>query len=367
MKSSLIAFVKKEFIHISRDKRTMMILLLMPVILIILFGYAITTEIKRVPVAILDQSRDEVTQKMISHFAASEYFELYKMIDSEKEGQALFRQGKVRMVLIVESGKVKGESEIQLLVDATDPNEATQLSAYATQIAVGSGKLKVESENANSNAKQLSSFTFHLSTGKEIVPVISLLYNPQLRGAYNFVPGVMGLILILICAMMTSVGIVKEKEIGTMEVLLVSPMKPVYIILAKAAPYLLLSLVLDVPINGSLPLLVGVSVLYALVALCLGLLISTIADTQQAAMLISAVVLMLPVILLSGMVFPIENMPVILQVISNIVPAKWYIIAVKDIMIKGLGFGSVLQEVGVLVLMAVVLIGLSVKRFKIRL
>ena len=192
MKSSLIAFVKKEFIHISRDKRTMMILLLMPVILIILFGYAITTEIKRVPVAILDQSWDEVTQKMISHFAASEYFELYKMIDSEKEGQALFRQGKVRMVLIVESGKVKGESEIQLLVDATDPNEATQLSAYATQIAVGSGKLKVESENANSNAKQLSSFTFHLSTGKEIVPVISLLYNPQLRGAYNFVPGVMG-------------------------------------------------------------------------------------------------------------------------------------------------------------------------------
>ena len=239
--------------------------------------------------------------------------------------------------------------------------------------------MKGESENANSNAKPLSSFTFHLSTDQGIAPVIKLLYNPQLRGAYNFVPGVMGLILILICAMMTSVGIVKEKEIGTMEVLLVSPMKPVYIILAKATPYLLLSLVniatilslsyflLDVPINGSLLLLVGVSVLYALVALCLGLLISTIADTQQAAMLISAVVLMLPVILLSGMVFPIENMPEILQVISNIVPAKWYIIAVKDIMIKGLGFGSVLQEIGVLALMVVVLVGLSVKRFKIRL
>ena len=377
MMESWGAFVRKEFIHIFRDKRTMMILLLMPIVLIVLFGYAITTEVKRVPIAILDQSRDEVTQKMISHFAASEYFDLYKMIDSEEEGQALFRQGKIRMALIVESGKLKGESEIQLLVDATDPNEATQLSAYATQIAVESGKLKVESEN--SNAKQLSPFTFHLSTGKGIVPTISLLYNPQMKGAYNFVPGVMGLILILICAMMTSVGIVKEKEIGTMEVLLVSPMKPVYIILAKATPYLLLSLVniatilalsyflLDVPINGSLLLLVGVSVLYALVALCLGLLISTIADTQQAAMLISAVVLMLPIILLSGMMFPIENMPVVLQVISNIVPAKWYIIAVKDIMIKGLGFGSVLQEVGVLVLMAVVLIGLSVKRFKIRL
>lgn len=369
MKSPLVAFVRKEFIHIFRDKRTMMILLLMPVVLIILFGYAITTEIKRVPIAILDQSRDEVTQKMISHFAASEYFELYKMIDSVEEGRALFRQGKVRMVLVIPAGFASSsDASIQLLADATDPNEATQLSAYAKQIAasqwaIGNGQLTM-----NSDAKPLS-----------ILPAIRLLYNPQLRGAYNFVPGVMGLILILICAMMTSVGIVKEKEIGTMEVLLVSPMKPVYIILAKATPYLLLSLVniatilalsyflLDVPINGSLLLLVGVSVLYALVALCLGLLISTIADTQQAAMLISAVVLMLPVILLSGMVFPIENMPEILQVISNIVPAKWYIIAVKDIMIKGLGFGSVLQEVGVLVLMAVVLIGLSVKRFKIRL
>lgn len=347
------AFVRKEFIHIFRDKRTMMILLLMPVVLIVLFGYAITTEIKRVPIAIMDQSRDEATQKMISHFAASEYFELYRMIDGIEEGHALFRQGKIRMALIVESGTLKDESRIQLLVDATDPNEATQLSAYATQIV--------------------------MESDKGIVPTISLLYNPQMRGAYNFVPGVMGLILILICAMMTSVGIVKEKEMGTMEVLLVSPMKPVYIILAKATPYLLLSLVniatilalsyflLDVPINGSLLLLVGVSVLYALVALCLGLLISTIADTQQAAMLISGVVLMLPIILLSGMMFPIENMPVILQVISNIVPAKWYIIAVKDIMIKGLGFGAVMQEVGILLLMAVVLIGLSVKRFKIRL
>ena len=379
MMESWGAFVRKEFIHIFRDKRTMMILLLMPIVLIVLFGYAITTEVKRVPIAILDQSRDEVTQKMISHFAASEYFELYKMIDSEEEGQVLFRQGKIRMALIVESGKVKGESEIQLLVDATDPNEATQLSAYATQIAVESGKLKVESENANSDAKQLSPFTFHLSTGKGIVPTISLLYNPQMKGAYNFVPGVMGLILILICAMMTSIGIVKEKEMGTMEVLLVSPLKPIYIILAKAIPYLLLSMVniatilllsyflLDVPIKGSLLLLVSVSILYAIVSLCLGLLISTVADTQQAAMLISGIALMLPIMLLSGMMFPIENMPDILRWFSHIVPAKWYIIAVKDVMIKGLPAVSILKEIGILSFMAVVLVFLSVKRFKIRL
>lgn len=353
-----VSFIRKEFLHIIRDKRTMMILLLMPVILIILFGYAITTEIKRAPIAILDQSRDEVSQKIISHLDASEYFDLYKMIDSEKEGQTLFRQGKVRLVVIFPSDFASSpDASVQILADATDPNEATQLSAYATAI-IGQDRLPA---------------------GKAITPVVHLLYNPLMKGAYNFVPGVMGLILILICAMMTSVGIVKEKEIGTMEVLLVSPMKPVYIILAKATPYLLLSLVniatilalsyflLDVPINGNLLLLVSVSVLYALVALCLGLLISTIADTQQAAMLISAVVLMLPVILLSGMVFPIENMPEILQIVSNIVPAKWYIIAVKDIMIKGLSLGSVLPEIGILAGMALFLVALSVKRFKIRL
>ncbi|WP_293668139.1 ABC transporter permease [uncultured Parabacteroides sp.] len=360
-----ISFIRKEFYHIFRDKRTMMILLAMPIILIILFGYAITTEIKRAPIAILDQSRDEVTQKMIEHLAASEYFELYTMVESQAEAQALFRQGKVRLVIVFPAQYASSpDVSVQLLADATDPNEATQLAAYATAIL---SQVKVETINSP------------LSTGNAITPVVSLLYNPLMKGAYNFVPGVMGLILILICAMMTSVGIVKEKEIGTMEVLLVSPMKPVYIILAKATPYLLLSLVniatilslsyflLDVPIAGSLTLLVSVSILYALVSLCLGLLISTVADTQQAAMLVSAVVLMLPVMLLSGMMFPIENMPKILQVLSNIVPARWYISAVKDIMIKGLSVRAILPEISILAGMAVFLVALSVKRFKIRL
>lgn len=358
-----ISFIRKEFYHIFRDKRTMMILLAMPIILIILFGYAITTEIKRAPIAILDQSRDEVTQKMIEHLSASEYFELYTMVNSEAEGQALFRQGKVRLLIVFPAQYASSpDASVQLLADATDPNEATQLAAYATAIL-----------------QQWTIVNSQLSISNAITPVVSLLYNPLMKGAYNFVPGVMGLILILICAMMTSVGIVKEKEIGTMEVLLVSPMKPVYIILAKATPYLLLSLVniatilslsyflLDVPIAGSLTLLVSVSILYALVSLCLGLLISTVADTQQAAMLVSAVVLMLPVMLLSGMMFPIENMPKILQVLSNIVPARWYISAVKDIMIKGLGARAILPEISILAGMAVFLVALSVKRFKIRL
>lgn len=358
-----ISFVRKEFLHIFRDKRTMMILLAMPIILIILFGYAITTEIKRAPIAVLDQSRDEVTSKITDRLDASEYFDLYTTVSTNEELQSLFKQGKIRLGIVFSSQFASSpDASVQILADATDPNEATQLTAYATAV--------------------ISAFVVPHQVrgeGAGITPVVHLLYNPMMKGAYNFVPGVMGLILILICAMMTSVGIVKEKEMGTMEVLLVSPLKPIYIILAKAIPYLLLSMVniatilllsyflLEVPINGSLLLLIAVSILYALVSLCLGLLISTVADTQQAAMLISGMALMLPVMLLSGMLFPIENMPSILQWMSNIVPAKWYIIAVRDIMIKGLGAASILQEIGILALMAVILVGVSVKRFKIRL
>lgn len=365
-----ISFIRKEFYHIFRDTRTMMILLLMPIIQIILFGYAITTEITCVPIAIFDQSRDEVTTKISDRLIASEYFDLYQMVDSEAEAQALFKKGKVRLVVVFPPLYASSsDASVQLLADATDPNEATQLTAYATAI-IQQGKVDSGTSAAAGSGSQLSA---------GISPVVQLLYNPTMKGAYNFVPGVMGLILILICALMTSVGIVREKEVGTMEVLLVSPMKPIYIILAKATPYLLLSMVnvatilclsyflLEVPIAGSVVLLFSISILYALVSLCLGLLISTIADTQQAAMLISAMALMLPVILLSGMVFPIENMPDILQWLSNIVPAKWYIIAVKDVMIKGLGAASIMKEIGILVLMVLVLILLSVKRFKIRL
>ncbi|RHJ91775.1 ABC transporter permease [Parabacteroides bouchesdurhonensis] len=357
------SFIRKEFYHIFRDIRTMLIMLVMPIILIILFGYAITTEIKSVPFAVLDRSRDEVTTRLTDRIGASEYFNLYKLLDSEEEAQDLFRQGKVRLVVVFPPQYASSpDAAIQLLADATDPNEATQLTGYATAIIT---------------AAKTDAIVQTMPIG--IIPVVHLLYNPLMKGAYNFVPGVMGLILILICAMMTSVGIVREKEMGTMEILLVSPMKPVYIILAKAVPYLLLSMVnittilllsyflLEVPIMGSLFSLVMVTVLYIIVSLCLGLLISTVADTQQAAMLISGMALMLPVMLLSGMMFPIENMPKLLQWLSNIVPAKWYIIAVKDIMIKGLSITSVLKETGILILMALVLIAISVKRFKIRL
>lgn len=361
-----LSFMKKEFYHIFRDVRTMIILLVMPIILIILFGYAITTEIKSAPVAVLDYSKDDVTGKLVEQIQASDYFEVNYNAKSYEEIESLFRKDKIRLAVIFPAQfSSSNELAIQLLADATNPNEATSLTQYMSAIFLTSGTVqKIIPQEISQQG---------------IVSTVNLLYNPQMKGSYNFVPGVMGLILILICALMTSVGIVREKELGTMEVLLVSPLKPVSIILAKAAPYLLISIVniitilllsrflLGVPINGSVVLLLFLSILYALVALCLGLLISTIADTQQAAMLISGVVLMLPVILLSGMVFPVENMPWILRLLSNIVPAKWYIIAVKDVMIKGLGVVAIWKEICILMTMALLLVALSVKRFKIRL
>ena len=365
-------FVHKEFLHIFRDIRTTLILLVMPLILIIFFGYAITTEVRCAPFAVLDGSHDALTQKMTDRLKASEYFDFYASAQNRQELDGLFRKGKIRMAVVFPPQyAAQPDAQVQILADATDPNEATQLTVYAS--AILSEQLQEEGRKLYWNGQPTSM----VGAGVQAHP--RFLYNPQMKGAYFFVPGVMGLILILICAMMTSVGIVREKESGTMEVLLVSPLKPIYFILAKAVPYLLISFVniatilalssylFDLPIRGSLLLLIFISVLYAIVALSLGLLISVVADSQQSAMLISGVALMLPVILLSGMMFPVENMPDILQWISHIVPAKWYIIAVKDVMIKGLPVSAVLPEIGILAMMAVVLLTVSVKKFNTRL
>lgn len=206
-----------------------------------------------------------------------------------------------------------------------------------------------------------------------------MLYNPQLKGAPNFVPGVIALVLMLVCVMMTAVSIVREKENGTMEVLLVSPFKPLFVILSKAVPYLMLSLInvasillvssliLKVPINGSLLLLFAESTLFIVTCLALGIFISIKVNSQQVAMLISLMGMLLPTILFSGFMFPIENMPLPLQLLSNIIPAKWFYIIVKSIMIKGLGFSFIWKETLILLGMLLFFLFMSVKNFKTRL
>ncbi|WP_207421898.1 ABC transporter permease [Desertivirga brevis] len=366
--NQFISFVKKEFYHISRDKRTLFILLVMPIVQIIIFGFALTNEVKDSSIAILDQSKDAATQSIATELDASNYFTIQKKLRSYKEVEAEFKKAEIKMVIVFPQNfasdlKHFNKAQIQLITDASDPNLANTMNSYASNIIMD----------------YQSRMNDGLKLPYSIRTEYRMLYNPQLKGAYSFVPGVMSMVLMLICTMMTAITIVKEKELGTMEIMLVSPVQPLKIVIAKAVPYLLLSIinistilllsvfVLDVPINGSIILLVSEAILFTLTSLALGLLISTATDSQQTAMFISLTGMFLPTVMLSGFMFPIENMPLPLQIISNIVPAKWFYFIVKSVMIKGVGLGSVWRETLILAFMTSFFLLLSIKKFKIRL
>lgn len=363
-----IGFVTKEFYHIFRDKRTMFILFGMPIAQIMLFGFAITNEINNVNIAIFDKSKDTETQKIINKISNSKYFHLEQNIRSEADIESVFKKGKVKAVLVFEKEFIKNletskQAKIQALTDATDPNIANTITNYVNAI--------------------LQNYTQEINKGNkasyQIQTQTQLYYNPELKSVFTFVPGVMTIILMLVSAMMTSISITREKELGTMEVLLVSPLKPFQVIIGKVFPYIFLSVinasiilllgffVFEMPIQGSLFLLAFESVLFIITALSLGILISTVSNSQQTAMMISLMGLMLPVIILSGFIFPISSMPLPLQIISNIVPAKWFIIIIKAIMLKGATIAIIWKETLILIGMTVFFIGLSIKKYKIRL
>ena len=361
-------FVQKEFYHLLRDRRTLFILFGMPLMQILIFGFALTNEVKNTRIAILDNSRDEATAGIIHQLEASRYFDIVKNIRGYGDLEPAFREGKVKLAVVFPPRFQytllhENSASVQLIADATDPNVANTLANYATAIIMDYQK----------SMKGQQDFPYTINTE------MRMLYNPQLKGSYNFVPGVMAMVLMLVCAMMTSISIVREKEMGTMEIILVSPIMPIRVVIAKMVPYFLLSgvniasilllsvFVLDVPIQGNLVLLVSECLLFTVTVLALGLLISSVTDSQQVAMLISLMGLFLPTIMLSGFMFPVENMPVPLQIVSNIVPAKWFYYIVKNIMIKGLGFGYVWKETLVLTGMTVFFMLVSIKKFKIRL
>ena len=361
-----IAFVIKEAKHILRDKRTMLILFGMPVVMMLLFGFAITTDVKNVRTVLVTSEMSPHTQQAVERLAQSEYFIITQTVNTPQEAERLIRSQKADMSLTPSpSPKGEGSSNLQwqIMVDGSDPNMAQQWTTYAQSIL---------SQPVDGKHYSLPS-PFGEGLG------VRLLYNPQMRSAYNFVPAIMGMLLMLICAMMTSISIVREKEKGTMEVLLVSPVRPLMVIIAKAVPYLVLAFgilitillmarfVLGVPLAGSLFWILAVSTLYILLALSLGLLISNMAQTQLVALLMSAMVLLMPVVMLSGMLFPVESMPTILQWISAIVPPSYYIEAMRKLMIMGVGFGEVAREVAVLAGMTVVLLAIALKKFKQRL
>ncbi|SEM93398.1 ABC-2 type transport system permease protein [Prevotella sp. ne3005] len=355
-----IAFVIKETKHILRDKRTMLILFGMPVVMMLLFGFAITTDVKNVRTVVVTSEMSPRTQQAVERLAQSEYFIITQTVNTPREAEQLIRSQKADMALVFVQNR-----GMQIMVDGSDPNMAQQWTTYALQ-TIAADRSAPATLYA---AKNDSPITIHTS----------LLYNPQMKSAYNFVPAIMGMLLMLICAMMTSISIVREKEKGTMEVLLVSPVRPLMVIIAKAVPYLILAFgilitillmarfVLGVPLAGSLFWILAVSTLYILLALSLGLLISNVAQTQLVALLLSAMVLLMPVVMLSGMLFPVESMPTILQWISAIVPPRYYIQAMRKLMIMGVGIGEVAHEVAVLAVMTVVLLAIALKKFNVRL
>lgn len=341
------SLVRKEAIHIVRDTRTMVITLLMPMVLLLLFGFAISTEVNDVRVvAVVDQHTDE-TRDILQRLRINEYFTFQGLADPE-DVDMLLRSGKTDAALFLRNDE--GVLKSQIVVDASNTNTAQTATAYIRGVVNGT------------SAKS---------------PVLtSTLYNPQLKSSYNFVPGILGMIFILICAIMTSVSIVREKENGTMNLLLVSPVSPATIILGKLVPYFLLSCIilaamllmaytlLGLPVSASAVSVVGVSIVYIILSLSIGLMVSTIVDTQLTALIVSAVMFMLPVIMLSGMIFPVDNMPIVLQWISNIIPARWYIEAMRKLMVQQLNFSYIFKETLILLSMTAVLLVAAVGKFK---
>ena len=353
MLKQFISFTQKEFIHIFRDSRTMLILLVMPAVLIALFGFVVTTEVRGAKATICDEAVTQDSRRIMEAIGANKYFSLVEHSTSTDDAEHNLHTGKADVAVCINR-----DGQVLILCDGSEPNQAQMRGTYMTQIVQGA-----LSEG---------------DTGRTLPVVTRSLFNPQMKSEYNFVPGVIGLIILLICAMMTSIAIVREKEQGTMEMLLASPLPPLTIILAKLIPYFVMSSInlitilllshylLGVPFVGSLTGFVFITLLYIVVSLSLGLLISTAVNTQMTALLLS-LLLIVPTMYLSNFVFPLDSLPLPMQIVSNIVPAKWYMDAARRILIQGVEVRYVVNDFIILAITAVLLMGLSVKLFKKRL
>jgi len=364
----LLAFIRKEFYHVFRDRRTLLIMFGLPVVQIVLFGFALSSEVKNIGITVMDNAHDINSQQIINKIQTSSYFKMKEPAKSYMDVEHQFKAGTVKCALIFPANFGSdlyhtGKAQVQIIADASDPNTGTILTGYLTNI--------------------IANYQQQLNPGVtppyQIIPEVRQLYNEEQNGSLNFIPGVIALIFMIVSTALTSVAVVREKELGTMEILLVSPFKPIMVLIAKAVPYLVLSLInfiiilllsvflLHVQIKGSLILIFAESILFIITCLSLGLLISNVTNSQQAAMLFSMMGMMLPTMLLTGFMFPLENMPWIFRIISHVIPSRYYYDIVKAVMLKGLGFSYVWKETLILTGMATVLLTLALKNFKIRL
>lgn len=364
----LLVFIRKEFYHVFRDKRTLLIMFGMPLMQIVLFGFALTSEVKNADILIVDNAKDVNSQKLIDKYKASTYFTVYEKQISYADIETEFKKGNIKAAIVFPpdfSSELisTNKAQIQILTDGSEPNVAKMLIQYITAITID----YQQSLNAAN------------PSGMMIIPETRMLYNQEGNGSLNFVPGVMALILMIVCTALTSVAVVREKELGTMEILLVSPFKPIMVLVAKAIPYLVLSLInlifilllavflMKVPMLGNIFLFFLISMIFIATCLAMGLLISNATNSQQVALLISMVGMMLPTIIFSGFIFPLENMPKFFQWFANIVPARWYYTGVKSIMLKGLGMQYIWKELLALSVMTAIFLSLAIQKFKIRL
>ena len=363
-----IAFVNKEFRHIIRDNRTLLIIIGMPIVEILLFGFAINMEVQNITVAFYDPSPDAITKGITERIKQNSYFNNQGNMQSMEDMEEAMQKGDLDLAVVFQQNFQEdlvhtGNAAIQLLANSSDPNRGSISATYATAIIAGYQQEQME----------LMQIPFQIQTENRMI------YNPQMKSSYMFVPGIMGLVLMIICTIMTSVSIVREKERGTMEVLLASPLKLGTMIFAKTIPYMVISFidfiiilllsyfVLGVPINGSLLLLFLVAIIYISLTLTYGLTISTMVDKQMNAVIFSAITAMLPVLMLSGMIFPVSSMPAVLQALSTIVPARWFIDAVRKVMIQGQGLFMIWKEVLIMIGMTLFLLVVTIANTKKRL
>jgi ABC-2 type transport system permease protein len=364
---SFLGFVRKETLHLLRDRQTLAILLLLPVVQVLIFGYAVRTDVRQIPIFVVDPTPDVATLELRDRLSASDRFRVTGVAAGTQGLDPQFRAGNIRQALVlpsdVERRLGRGDSlPIQLLTDGSDPNTGGIMQGYATAVI---GRWYSDASPAGD--------------GLRIIPTSRLRYNPTLESSHLFVPGLVAFVLTIVSALMTAISITREKEMGTMEMLLVSPIRPGAIVAGKVAPYVVLGFVsvllvlivartvFQVPLRGSLALLLAESGLYIMTSLALGIVISTKAPTQRTAMIAALAGLMMPTLMLSGFIFPLDSLPGPLRALSHIVPARWFLLIVRGIMVKGAGLATLWQETLVLVGMTGFLLLAGSRRLAIRL
>lgn len=367
--SPLLALLRKEAYHIRRDRRTLLVVLALPVVQVMLFGSAIRTDVDRVRVAIVDPAPDEATLALRNRFAATDTFRIVHVVPRASDLDPLFRTseaqaGVVLPVGFAESLSGRSSAPVQIVVDATDPNTGSVLRAYIEAVIRGFEQERIRLKPDST---------------VRIAATTRMRFNPTRESSNIFVPGLMAFVLTILASLMTAISLTREKETGTIEALLVSPLRPWSIILGKVLPYLAIGLiaavaiiaearlVFGVPLRGSAVLLVAESLLFILTSLALGILVSTRTSSQRVAMMMTMVGSMLPNILLSGFIFPVESMPLPLQLISRAVPGQWFVTIARGIMLKGVGLEYLWKETLILAGMAALLLAVSTRAFKARL